>query len=317
LVATLALSERERLLSGLAYGAVGAVLFSAKAIIVKLAYRHGADPVTLIALRMAFALPFFVVVALWQLRTASLPQGRSQSWRRGDVLPVIGLGLIGYYASSFLDFLGLQYISAALERVILYLNPTLVVLISMLVLGKRPTRRELIALPIAYAGMLVVFGHDLHNAPLVRGEGGTGAIAMGAALIVASAFSYAVYLVASGQMVARLGPLRLTAWASIVASVACIGQALWIEPQALLAQAPAVYWLSLVNGVACTVVPVFFVMIAIERLGPAVASQVGMIGPVATIFMAALILGEPIGLLQLAGTAVVLSAVWTLSRRRP
>jgi drug/metabolite transporter (DMT)-like permease len=163
---------------------------------------------------------------------------------------------------------------------------------------------------------LVVFGHDLMTVPLARADGGFDAVMIGAALVISSAFSYAVYLVAGGQLVARVGSLRLTAWASIVASIACIGQALLMSPQALWTQPTQVYWLSLLNGTACTVLPVFLVMMAIERLGSPVASQVGMVGPVSTIVMAALILDEPVGAAQLAGTGVVLVAVWMLSRLR-
>jgi len=308
-------AERRRFLTGLGLGLLGSILFSGKAIIVKLAYRHGVDAVVLIALRMCVALPFFVIVAVWQSRVNRSAQ-QGSPWLPGDIWRVIGLGLTGYYAASFLDFLGLQYISAALERVILYLNPTLVLLLSVAFLGKRPGPRELVALAVAYSGVLVVFAHDLWTAPLARGEGGIDSVAIGAGFVIASALSYAVYLVAGGQLVARVGSLRLTAWASIVASVACIGQALWVSPTGLLTQPAPVYWLSLLNGIACTVLPVFFVMMAIEKLGSPVASQVGMIGPVSTIVMAALILDEPMGVAQLAGTAVVLSAVWMLSRQR-
>ena len=308
-------AQRRRLLIGLGLGLLGSILFSGKAIIVKLAYRHGVDAVVLIALRMCVALPFFVAVAWWQSRIVRSTEQASR-WLPGDLWRVIGLGLTGYYAASYLDFLGLQYISAALERVILYLNPTMVLLLSVALGGKRPTPRELIALAVAYSGVVVVFGHDLMTVPLARGGGGLDSIVIGAGLVISSAFSYAIYLVAGGQLVARVGSLRLTAWASIVASIVCIGQALLISPQALWTQAAPVYWLSLLNGTACTVLPVFLVMMSIERLGSPVASQVGMIGPVSTIVMAALILDEPIGVAQLAGTAVVLVAVWMLSRLR-
>ena len=308
-------AQRRRLLTGLGLGLLGSILFSGKAIIVKLAYRHGVDAVVLIALRMCVALPFFLAVAWWQSRiVASMDQ--PSRWLPGDVWRVIGLGLTGYYAASYLDFLGLQYISAALERVILYLNPTMVLLLSVALGGKRPSPRELVALAVAYAGVLVVFGHDLMTVPLARADGGFDAVMIGAALVISSAFSYAVYLVAGGQLVARVGSLRLTAWASIVASIACIGQALLMSPQALWTQPTQVYWLSLLNGTACTVLPVFLVMMAIERLGSPVASQVGMVGPVSTIVMAALILDEPVGVAQLVGTGVVLVAVWMLSRLR-
>ena len=308
-------AQRRRFLTGLGLGLLGSILFSGKAIIVKLAYRHGVDAVVLIALRMCVALPFFVAVAWWQSRIVASTDQASR-WLPGDVWRVIGLGLTGYYAASYLDFLGLQYISAALERVILYLNPTMVLLLSVALGGKRPSPRELIALAVAYAGVLVVFGHDLMTVPLARADGGLDAVMIGAALVISSAFSYAIYLVAGGQLVARVGSLRLTAWASIVASIACIGQALLMSPYALWTQATQVYWLSLLNGTACTVLPVFLVMMAIERLGSSVASQVGMVGPVSTIVMAALILDEPVGVAQLAGTGVVLVAVWMLSRLR-
>lgn len=330
-VAADAKRRRDAYLSGLALAAVGAVLFSGKAVIVKLAYRHGVDAVTLIALRMLFALPMFVLAAWWvergpgaraAARAAQAAQpvqsarpdasGRmsvpSSSWQRGDVLRIVALGTIGYYLSSFLDFLGLRYISAGLERVILYLNPTLVLLIGLVWLRKRPTRREWLALAVAYAGVFVVFWHDLRlagsNVPL------------GSLLVLASAATYAVYLVASGTLVKRLGPIRLTAWASIVSCVACIAQAALIEPAALWSQPAAVYWLSIVNAVFCTVLPVFIVMLAVDRIGSGPASQMGMIGPVSTIGLAAVLLGEPVTIQQLAGTAIVMVGVFILSTRR-
>ncbi|MFP5405072.1 MAG: DMT family transporter, partial [Gammaproteobacteria bacterium] len=237
-----AVDERPRA-GGLALAGAGAILFSAKAVIVKLAYRYDVDPVTLIAMRMIVAVPFFALAAWWVERRSP------QSWRAGDGFLVLVLGLLGYYLASFLDFLGLQYISAGLERVILYLNPTLVLVISAVALGRAVRRRELLALAIAYVGVFLVFAHD------VRFEGAD--VALGGALVFASALAYALYLVGSGEMVKRLGPVRLTAWASIVASFACILQALALDPGALLRQPVPVWWLSLVNGTLCTVLPVF------------------------------------------------------------
>ena len=289
---------------GVALAALGAVLFSGKAIIVKLAYRHGVDAVTLIALRMLFALPFFVLAAWWASRRAQA----TSPWRRGDVWRVTALGACGYYAASFLDFLGLQYISAGLERIILYLNPTLVLLISVFVLGKRIGRRQWVAMGVAYVGVLFVFWHDLS----VSGSN----VPLGSALVFASAVTYALYLVGSGELVQRIGSIRLTAWASIVSCAACIVQALAIDAGALVSQPAEVYWLSLVNATLCTVAPVFLVMFAIERVGSSVASQTGLIGPVATIALAALFLGEPVTATQLIGTAIVLVGIFILTARR-
>lgn len=181
-------SSAARWWSGIALAAAGSVLFSGKAVIVKLAYRHGADAVSLIALRMLFALPLFVMAAWWVERRARQP-GVESPWRRGDARRVVAIGLVGYWLASFLDFLGLQYVSAGLERVILYLNPTLVLLISLVWLGRRPARREWMAMAVAYAGVLLVFGHDI-------GAGGTDAaggaeVWLGAGLVFLSAVAYA------------------------------------------------------------------------------------------------------------------------------
>jgi drug/metabolite transporter (DMT)-like permease len=286
---------------GFAFAAAGAILFSAKAIIVKLAYRHQVDPATLIAMRMMIALPFFAAVAWWVGRRSPL------AWRPADRARVVLLGLLGYYIASYLDFMGLQYISAGLERVILYLNPTLVLLISALALRRKVGRQELIALAITYLGVFVVFAHD------VRLEGAN--VALGSALVFLSAVSYAVYLVMSGEMVRRIGPMRLTAWASIVASIACIAQSLALDAGALLSQPAPVWWLSALNGTLCTVFPVFLIMFAIDRIGPAAAAQTGMIGPVSTILLAAWILGDPVTGMQAIGTAIVLAGIFYLTRQ--
>ena len=287
---------------GLALAAGGSIAFSGKAIIVKLAYRHGVDAVTLIMYRMLFALPLFVVLAWWAGR------GRPALTRR-DWLVVCGLGFSGYYLASFLDFAGLAYISASLERLILYLNPTLVLAIGVVVLKRRVTRRQLVALAVSYCGVLLVFGHEVTSL-------GADA-ALGAGLVFASAVSYAIYLVASGEEVQRLGALRLTGLATSIACVFCIAQFLLLRPVAVaLAVAPQVIWLSVLNATLCTFAPVLMVMMAIERVGATVAAQTGMIGPLSTILMGVVILGEPFTGWIVAGTLLVLSGIWLLARRR-
>ena len=287
---------------GLALAAGGSIAFSGKAIIVKLAYRHGVDAVTLIMYRMLFALPLFVVLAWWAGR------GRPALTRR-DWLVVCGLGFSGYYLASFLDFAGLAYISASLERLILYLNPTLVLAIGVVVLKRRVTRRQLVALAVSYCGVLLVFGHEVTSL-------GADA-ALGAGLVFASAVSYAIYLVASGEEVQRLGALRLTGLATSIACVFCIAQFLLLRPVAVaLTVAPQVIWLSVLNATLCTFAPVLMVMMAIERVGATVAAQTGMIGPLSTILMGVVILGEPFTGWIVAGTLLVLSGIWLLARRR-
>ena len=286
---------------GLALAAAGSIAFSGKAIIVKLAYRYGVDAVTLIMYRMLFALPLFLALAWWAGR------GKAPlSWR--DIQVVTALGFCGYYLGSMLDFAGLQYVSASLERLILYLNPTLVLLLGALRFGHHARPRQLAALGVSYLGVLLVFGHELAWA----GRD----IAWGAALVFGSAVSYAVYLVYSGREVQRLGALRLTGWATSIACLFCIAQFLLLRPLSAAVVAPQVISLSLLNASLCTFAPVLMVMMAIERVGAAVTAQTGMIGPLSTILMGVLILGEPINGWIFAGTALVLSGIWLLARAR-
>ncbi len=281
---------------------LGAIAFSGKAIIVKLAYRYGVDAVTLIMLRMLFALPLFLLLAGWAGR--GKPNLSARDWR-----VVALLGFSGYYLASFLDFWGLQYISANLERLILYLGPTLVLLLGRVLFKRRVAPKQLLALAISYAGVLLVFGQELQlaGADTVRG----------AALVFASTLSYALYLVYSGEEVKRLGALRLTGLASSVACVLCILQFALLRPWHSAWQvAPPVLWLSLLNATLCTVAPVLMVMMAIERNGAAMASQAGMIGPSSTIAMSVWILGEAFTGWIAAGTALVLAGIWLLARMR-
>ena len=280
----------------------GAIAFSGKAIIVKLAYRYGVDAVTLIMLRMLFALPLFVALAWWAGRGKAALTARD--WR------VVGLlGFSGYYLASFLDFWGLQYISANLERLIQYLGPTLVLLLGRVLFKRRVVPRQMLALGLSYAGVALVFGAELQL------EGTH--TALSAALVFASTASYALYLVYSGEEVKRLGALRLTGLATSVACLLCIAQFVLLRPlTSALEVAPPVLWLSLLNATLCTFAPVLMVMMAIERIGAPMASQAGMIGPLSTIAMSVWILGEAFTATIAAGTLLVLAGIWLLARWR-
>ncbi|VTU40097.1 carboxylate/amino acid/amine transporter [Variovorax sp. PBS-H4] len=288
---------------GLALASVGAIAFSGKAIIVKLAYRYGVDAVMLIMLRMLFALPLFALMAWWAGR------GRPALTRR-DWIGVVGLGFSGYYLASFLDFAGLAYITASLERLILYLNPTLVLLFGWIAYRRRITRWQMAGMAISYAGVLLVFGHEMSL-------GQSSEAAFGTLLVFLSAVSYAIYLLASGEFVKRLGSLRLVGLATGVACVLCIVQFALLRPlDTILQVAPEVIWLSVLNATVCTALPVLAVMMAIERIGPAMAAQTGMIGPMSTVVMGALILGEPFTAWIAAGTALVIAGIFVFTKGR-
>nr|WP_255581530.1 DMT family transporter [Cupriavidus sp. AU9028] len=288
--------------SGLAIAAVGAVLFSGKAIVAKLMYRYQVDAVMVITLRMLFAVPLFMAIGWWQsMKMAPL------SWAdRGRVLL---LGFIGYYLSSFLDFLGLQYITAGLERLILFLTPSFVLLATALGFKRRISGRQWASLALAYAGIVLVLAHDLD----VSGN----QVWLGAALVLGSAVSYAIYLIASGELVARIGSLRLVAYAMCVSTACCVIQyAVLGRPWQALAQPAPVMWLSAINAVFCTVLPVSMTMMAVARIGAPMASQAGMVGPVSTLFLGFWLLGEPITAVQLLGSALVMGGIYLLSARK-
>ena len=288
-------------LQGFIFAGVGAVAFSGKAIIVKLAYRYGVDAITVLMYRMLFAFPMFITLSWWS--------GRGKPpLTRNDWLALAALGFAGYYLASYLDFAGLQYISANLERLILYLNPTIVLGVSAVFYKVHVKPVQWAALVVSYLGVLVVFGHDISF------QGGH--VVLGSVLVLACAISYSLYLIFSGQVVKRLGPLRITGGATSIACILCIAQFFILRSPADMSVAPQVLWLSLLNAIFCTFVPVVLIMVAVERIGAPIVSQVGIIGPLSTVGLSWLLLDEPLTTWVLIGTALVLSGVWLLTRRR-
>ncbi|WP_373981521.1 DMT family transporter [Achromobacter sp. JD417] len=289
--------------AGIAMAVLGAILFSAKAIVVKFTYRYGIDAVTLIAFRMLFAMPFFAVVAWRQSRRAA--RGEIVTMTAKERLQVCVLGLLGYYLSSFLDFLGLRYITASLERLILFLSPSLVVLLSALWFKRPIERRQWLAMVLSYAGVVLVFAHDLSF-------GGGSEVLLGSLFVFGSAASYSVYLICSGELIKRIGPTRLVAYAMLVSCVACIIQFFVVHSPSMLIQPAAVYRYSIIHATLNTVVPVFMLMWAVSLIGAPTASLLGMVGPVSVLFLASWFLDEPITVWQMGGTVLVLAGVFAL-----
>ena len=288
---------------GIALALVGVVAFSVRPILIKLAYAYVTDPVTLIALRMVFSLPFFVAAAFWVRRdTARTPLTRRDWWA------VLFLGVLGYYLASFLGFLGLQYIAAGLGRLVLFLYPTITVLLSALFLGKYVSRRDIVALVISYAGLALVLSQGF------AGENRN--LMLGALLVFGSALCYAVYLVSSSQVVARIGSMRFTAYATSVASLLCILQFLLLRPLSALELPPQVYGLAIAMAVGCTVLPVFVTSEALRRIGANQVAIIGAVGPVTTIFLGWLGLEESMTVLQIIGAALVLAGVSLVTIKR-
>ena len=288
--------------TGIALTIVAATGFSFKAILVKLAYPYGVDAVTLLALRMAFALPAF----LWVGYSASK---NAPALTRRDWLAVAALGVLGYYGASILDFLGLKYISAGLERLILFTYPTLTLLFGVVLHGRGITRREGLALALCYAGITAAFAHDLQLA------GDTTAVLIGGGFVFASSVSYALYLSGSAGLIVRLGAARFTALAMLVSTAATGGHFLATQPLAALVQPWPVYALGAAMGLFSTVLPVFAQSAAIRRIGSGQAALVGMVGPLLTIVFAWLLLGEGFSAAQMIGAALVIAGIAAVSRR--
>ncbi len=280
---------------------VGVLGFSFKAILIKLAYAWSdVDATTLLTLRMLYSAPFFAALAWWSGRGA--PPIAFADWKR-----LAWLGFIGYYLASLLDFVGLKYITAALERLVLYLYPTLVILLSAMLLRTPVTKRAGVALVLSYSGIVLAFWHDLNV------SGDVTALATGGGLVFASAVCYALYLVGAGNVITRLGTSRFIAWAMLISSAFVFIQFALTRPLSALEVPASVHALSIAMAMLSTVLPTWLIAEAIRRLGANTTSLVGSLGPVFTIGLGALILGEATHLLQLAGAALVLSGVLLVS----
>lgn len=289
---------------GIAFALIGVLAFSFRPILIKLSYAaHPVSPVTLLFLRMSLSLPFFVAVAWW-LR-AQQPRLTARDWAA-----VAGLGFLGYYGASFLDFVGLQWVGAGVGRLILFLFPTLVLLLSFFFLRKRPTTREIIALVLSYAGIALVVSNQI--APSTEGR----LFAFGALLVFASALCYAVYLVAGSQMVKRVGSMRFTAYSMVVSTLPAVLQFFLLEPLAALELPAAVWWYAGIMATFSTVLPVFLQAEALKRIGANHFALIGAVGPVSVALTSALGLDEPFGWVQAVGGALVILGVLLVSLKR-
>jgi len=294
-------TETRHRTTGVLLAASGAGLFSLKGVVIKLAYAEGIGVSQLLTLRMAFSLPVYLAIGIFVF--ARMQEKPAARWW----MAAGGLGLMSYYLSSWLNFEGLKYVSAQLERLILYIYPTMVALLSWLFLKDTITRRHLIALVLAYAGVAILFGAEI-------GHQGANAW-FGGGLIFAGAFIYAIYVTASKPVIQRLGSTMFTAFGMSVASIAFLTQS-GVE-MALHAPPPVTangYWLALALAIVCTVIPSFMIAEAISRIGPGPMSAVGGVGPVVAAWAAVAILGEPFGWPHLAAMALTILGVWLLAR---
>lgn len=294
------------------YGAmlvlVSSVAISSKAIMVKLAYVYHIDTETLIALRMAFAMPFFIGLGWWAMQQDTPLTMSSKDW-----LSLLVLAIVGGYGSMWLNFEGLRYVSAGLERVILFIYPALVVAMSAVFLKHTITRREWFAMVTSYVGVVLVVWHDVALAGLDSAD-----TLYGAWLVLLSAIVYAGYLLVSGQLIPKLGASRFTA---MTMSLAALASASHFAARGSFSQVTAlpnaVYVLAFLMALIATVLPSVLMNLGIHQLGSRKAALISAIGPVATIVLAYLFLGESLSWIQGMGTALVLAGVMAVTLDKP
>lgn len=292
------------LLGGVVITILGSICFSAKAIFVKLAYfETSIDAVSLLALRMIFAIPFFLGSALITSSKKDNVKFTRKQW-----VYIAFIGCLGYYVSSLLDFLGLQYISAGMERLILFMYPTIVVLMSAAILRERIKTKQIIALVLTYAGLLLAFAGEVN-----LGASNDPNFYLGCFLVFACAVTFAAYIVGSGKLIPLVGPVKFNSYAMSFAAIGVLLHFVITSDKSLLHLDNKVYLFSFLMAIISTVIPSYLRSEGIKRIGPETASIVTSIGPASTIIQANIFLDEPIFALQIAGTVLILSGVTLIS----
>jgi drug/metabolite transporter (DMT)-like permease len=297
--------DKYKTLTGVLIVFAGALCFSAKSVMVKLVLNNYAiDPLSILVLRMVFSFPFFLAAALYTNYTRPSALLNSKDWGL-----IIFLGFIGYYLASLFDFEGLKYVSASLERLILFIYPTFVVLIAAVFFKKPFSRKELIALSLTYLGLAIAFSNDitLHSDQGIKG----------ALLILLSAFTYAIYLSGSGKLLPRMGTVNYTSWTMIISTFSAVFHFMVVYHTGIFSYPAEVYLICLCMAILSTVIPAFMISEGIRRIGPSKASIVGTIGPVSTIVLAHFILGESITILQMTGTLFIIAGILLIGKEKP
>jgi drug/metabolite transporter (DMT)-like permease len=283
---------------------LGNILFSGKAIFVKIAYRYGADASSLLTIRLLFSMPIYAIVAYsLQKKAATKTILTQKQW----ILTVFA-GFCGYYWGSLTDFMGLKYISAGMERLILYTFPTIVLLFNAIFFKIKITTHQYIAIFLTYLGVFIAFGSDVQSGEQVN-------LPLGSLLIFISAFTFAIYYVLAGQLIPFIGSLLFSCYAMLAATVFVLLHSLLVHGLLFMQQNSRVYWISFLIAIFATVCPTFLIAEGIKRVGASNGAIIGFVGPVSMIFMANIFLGEKITLLQLVGTTVVLLGVLRVAKK--
>jgi drug/metabolite transporter (DMT)-like permease len=287
---------------GVFLGICSAACFSTKAIMVKYAYMYGADTVFILFLRLFFSLPLYIILAYIYSKNAVSPVTRTQ-W-----IWITILGIIGYYISSLFDFIGLKYISASLERLILFIYPTLIVVLNTIIFGSKLQRKDYLALALTYIGIFFIYSGNA--------ESTTENLIIGSTLVFACALTYAFYIVGSGRLIPVIGAQRYTSYVMIVSTISVMIHQLAANgiPDFTATQSE-VLWIGFAMAIIATVIPSLTLAQSIKLIGTEKSGIIATLGPVFTISMANYFLKEPFTIRQAIGTAFIITGVWFVSKK--
>ncbi|MEP7240622.1 MAG: DMT family transporter [Devosia sp.] len=294
---------------GIFFALLGAAMFATKGIFIKLALADGIDTLTSLAWRQLVAVPVFVTVGIlgYRRKRASAPASAGQVLDRGTLFQVLGVGMLGYYLASLLDFSGLAYVTAQLDRLILLTYPFFVVAFGMLFFKRRITRLMVVSLIVSYAGIVIIFARDFS----VSGDN----VVLGSLLVFGSALAYAGYQVLAKPLIDKLGAQLFTSIAMSGAGPAVIVHFLATHPLGALAINGEGLWLMLAIGLVATVAPAYCISAAIGLIGPERTAIIGNVSPLVTVGLSIGILGEAFTAWHALGTAMVLAGVWLFGRK--
>jgi drug/metabolite transporter (DMT)-like permease len=290
-------------LSAIILALVGAILFSSKAVMVKLSYEYNIDSLSLLLLRMGFSLPIYLFIAFKNPQKKETDKLSTKDW-----LTLVFLGVIGYYLASFLDFLGLQYITASLERLVLFIYPTITTILAAIYFKRRITIYKIIAIVFTYIGIGVAFWGEIQGD--IQEDFWLGVI-----LIFASAITFSIYLVGSEKLIPKFGAKRFTTYCMIVSCVSVLIH-FGIKSDVDITSFPwQVYVLGMVIAFFNTVLPSYMMSAAIKTIGSSTTSILSSVGPISVIILGYFLLGEQISYYQISGTFIVIIGVLIMSRK--
>lgn len=287
---------------GIVIGIIGIVMFSSKAVMVKLAYNYGVDAISILLLRMLFSFPFYIIIAYVYRH-----DNKELTPTRNDYLWIVFFGFVGYYLASYFDFVGLTHIKASLERIILFLYPTIVLLLNKLFLKVAITKIQTMAIVLTYLGIVIAFWDEVS----ISG----GKTYIGGFFILLSAITYASYLVGSGWLIPKFGVIKFTTYAMLVSCMCVFVHYSLISEVNLFSFSWEVYVLGLMIAVFATVIPSFLVSKSIKMISSSNFAIIAGIGPISTVILAAIFLNETLTYLQLFGALLVIVGIVFVSTK--